>query len=113
MTDQEKKLQRAQLQVELEDAQSELAHLQERAQAMADHVSDIVNKLRHSASLKPSTQDFSMNADLARRLAPDQQLDVSAAIKLIEELKQARQKVYGLLERKQNLANPSGMTIAV
>lgn len=112
MTDQEKKLQRAQLQVELDDAQSELAHLQEKALAMADHIANVVRKLQHNAILKPSQLDFSVEAELENRLDPGQQLDVEAVRKVISEMRAGRQKVYSLLDRKAKLANAAGWTIA-
>jgi hypothetical protein len=114
VTDQEKKLQRAQLQVELDDSLSDLAHLQEKAVRLAEQVQQVARKLAENARLQPAKSDFTMEADLVNRLSPEHQacLDFTQIIRLIEDLKVARQKVFNLQERKTHLANASGWTIA-
>jgi hypothetical protein len=112
MTDQEKKLQRAQLQIELDDAQSELAHFQEAALALVDHISQAIGKLQRNAELRPSPSDFSVDAELENRLDPDQRLDIERVRKLIAEMRAARQKVYNLQNRKAKLASAAGWTVA-
>jgi hypothetical protein len=112
MTDQEKKLHRAELQVELEDAQSDLAHLQDQAMSMAGHIENVAMKLQHNAGLVPSVDDFDVEAELIGRLDLNQTLDIAAARNLIAEMRAARKKVYNLESRKRKLLNPAGLTIA-
>jgi ubiquinone biosynthesis protein UbiJ len=102
MTDQEKKIQRAQLQVELDDARDDLAHLREKAIRLANKIEQVCQLLRRNASREPSAADFTAEADMANRLQPEHQsaLDHSEIVKLIDELKVTRQKVFNLSERK-------------
>lgn len=112
MTEEEKRTQRAQLQIQLEDAESDFLHLREKALSMAESIEEVAKKLRDNADLNPSSSDFSMHTDLTNRLRPDQQLDVPAVIALIAELRATRQKVYNLRDRKAQLANPGTWTMA-
>ena len=114
MTDQEKKLQRAQLQVEFDDARDDLAHLREKAIRLANNIEQVCQLLRKNASLDPSAADFSAEVDMANRLQPEHQsaLDQSGIVKLIDELKVTRQKVFSLSERKAALTN-GGNTVKV
>jgi hypothetical protein len=113
MTEQEMKLQRAQWQVDLEDAQRELAHLRKKAFRMSDELNERFKQLHDGLSREPSVKDFSMHVEMTDRLNPTLELDVPAIIKMLDELKIARQKVYNLQERKTQLANGSGWRIAV
>jgi len=113
MTEQGNKLHRAQLQVELENAQGELAHLRKKAFRMSDELNERFKKLHDSLSREPSVKDFSMHVDMTDRLNPTLQVDIPAIIKMLDELKVARQKVYNLQERKNQLANGSGWRVAV
>jgi len=109
MTEQEKKQQRGELLAELEDAQLELAHLQERGNRIADKMEAVLKKLRKNTTLAPSRDDFNMRGDELNRLDIGEVCPDSAQIgKLIDEMKAARQKVFNLAERKQQLAHPSG-----
>jgi len=113
MTEQGNKLHRAQLQVELENAQGELAHLRKKAFRMSDELNERFKKLHDSLSREPSVKDFSMHVDMTDRLNPTLQVDIPAIIKMVDELKVARQKVYNLQERKTQLANGSSWRVAV
>ena len=110
--DQEKRFDRAQLQVELQDAQSDLAHLRDQALSMAGHIENVAIKLQHNAGLVPSVDDFDVEAELIGRLDLTQTLDITAARNLIAEMRAARKKVYDLESRKRKLLNPAGLTIA-
>jgi|SRR5208282_4628193 len=112
MTDQEKKLQRAQLQVDLEDAQGELVHLREKAIRMSLELKRLAEKLQNSVDREPSSNDFSMHLDMTDRLDPTLQLDIPAIIKVLDELKVARQNVYNLQTRKDHLVKATGWAIA-
>jgi hypothetical protein len=105
MTDQEKKLQRAQLLVDLEDAHTDLAHIREKAERMIEQLKGVATKLRHNVTLTPSTADFTMEGDIANRLGPEFQSVPGYVdfLKVIEELKMARQKVYNLELRKAQI----------
>ncbi len=105
MTDQEKKLRRAQLLVDLEDAQNELAHLREKAERAIQQMKVAANKLRHNITLEPSTADFTVEGDIANRLGPESQSlpGYAELLKLIDELKVARQNVYNLQLRKAQI----------
>jgi len=107
MTEDAKREVRVRLQIELEDAESELAHLRENALAAVDSLYETANKLRHNARLEPSRGDFSMESDLRDRLTPDQiakHVPSDAVIRMISELRQSRQKVFNLKERRDQLA---------
>src|SRR5438105_765409 len=107
MTTEERKLQRAQVQVELEDAQSYLNDLQIKATRWADALDEVSSKIRHNASLEPSKNDFDFNHDLQNRVnqAVQANLNYGEIVKLIEELKVARQKVVNLTRQKNQLAS--------
>jgi hypothetical protein len=113
MTEQEKKMERANLFLELEDATSDLVHLRERAFRFAKCLRDAAAKIESSAREEPSGNDFTAEGDLMRRLDPRSQeaLNYDAAVKLIEELKTARQNLYNLNLRKSSLASAGSIRI--
>jgi hypothetical protein len=106
MTDQEKKLHRAKLLIEIEDAERDLAFSQDQAIALAERLEKIADKLRGNAELQPNPLDFSPEGDVANRLTPDQisefpVLQMVAAV--VEELKRSRQTVLNLRKRMDKL----------
>jgi hypothetical protein len=107
MTDQEKKQQRVSLGIEIEDAKEEFIHLREKALHLADSLDEITKKIRVNANHRPSAEDFTPDFGLANRLRPDHQVALSFEDigKLIEELKDARKKLFNLAERKSQLSN--------
>ena len=108
MTQQEKKQQRGELLVELDDAQLELAHLREKGNRIADKMEAVLKKLRRNTGLEPSRDDFNMRGDELNRLDIGEVCPDSHEVgKLIDEMKAARQKVLTLVDRKQQLAHPS------
>jgi hypothetical protein len=112
MTDQEKKLHRAQLLIDIEDAQGDLVILQDVALEMAGHIQNVVGKLQRNAELVPSVADFDVESELENRLDVGQKLDIPAAMKVISEMRSARQKVYTLQNRRSKLVNAAGWTVA-
>ena len=114
MTDQEKRHLRADLLIEIEDAQEEYAHLREKSLRLADGLIEISKKVRGNATLNPSVADFSSDFELANRLRPEHQavLNFAETVKLIEELKVARQKLFNLTERKAQLSG-NGLSVKV
>jgi hypothetical protein len=106
MTADEKRKQRVEIQIDLEDAEEHLANLQVKANRHADILNTIATKLRTNASLRPSSRDFTVEGDMENRLTPGQQdsmPDRLAIQKVIEELKMARQKVHNLEQQKNQL----------
>jgi hypothetical protein len=112
MADQNGILHRAGLEVELEDAQRDLAHLQDLAKEMSSDFLGISHELEHDAALMPSASDFNVEPELASRLDLDQTLDIVAARSLISQMSAARKRVYNLESRKRRLASPAGLTIS-
>jgi hypothetical protein len=101
MTD-DKKLERAQAHVLLEDAQSALMSGRRKMTHLADGLEHVARKMRHNARLEPSGSDLSLDADVSNRLTPQDQalLDCESAAALIEELKRCRQNLYNLQNAK-------------
>ncbi len=108
MTDQEKRTQRVQLRIELEDAESDLAHIRERAMHSADSLEAIARRTRRNAALEPSRDDFNVEAELNQRLSVEEfgllKSSGDSITALIAELRQTRQKVFHLRERDAALA---------
>ena len=103
MTAGERRQQRAQILVELEEAETELSALQTKAARVADGLSAIASKLKRNAILEPEPEDFQPDFELKNRLSPESQshfITYAAGIGLIEELKVARQKVFNLRRQK-------------
>lgn len=81
MTDQEKKLHRAKLQVEIEDAESDLAFLRDQAIGASEVFERIARTIRHNAELEPSTADFTGDGDIQNRLTPSKEQILQARIR--------------------------------
>uniref|UniRef100_A0A7V4XSN2 Uncharacterized protein n=1 Tax=Acidobacterium capsulatum TaxID=33075 RepID=A0A7V4XSN2_9BACT len=106
MTDQERKMQRAHLLVELQDAEDEVVHLRERLHGYADALDRVTKKLRLNATLQPSRDGFHAEAEMRGRLMPEEIASVQTADKLvaaIEELRQAQQRLFLLRERNSHI----------
>jgi len=105
MTDNEKRFQRAQLQIQIEDAEEKLSRLSDRACEMADLLSAVANKLTENSALSPSPLDFTADGDQQHRLSPDQRNIPSFAeiARMIEELKAARQNLHNLRNTKRQM----------
>lgn len=105
MTDQEKREQRGRLLVDLEDAKSDLASLQEKAVRMSEEMKEAATTVRRNADLQPSGEELATGGAAENRLGQEYQslpayIDL---IKLIQALRAARQKVYSLELRKARL----------
>jgi hypothetical protein len=108
MTEQEKKLHRGQLLVEIEDTEGELAILRDKALADVQALREIANKVERNAELEPCAADFTAEASVENRLTPDERdkfVTVESVAKQIEELKEARQKVFNLRQRRLKLGS--------
>jgi len=113
VTTDEKRQQRVQVRIDLEDAQGELNALRVKAARMADALERVSAKLRYNASLEPSGHDFTLEADIKNRLDPRSQSDLSydEVLRVIEQLKAARQKVVNFTQQEKQLGT-SGLTVA-
>jgi hypothetical protein len=106
MTEQDKKLRRAQLQVDIEDAESDLAFLRDEAAETIHRLEQVAETVRRNADLEPSPTDFTAEGDIVNRLTPTQVADFETSqsvSSLIERLKKARQVLFTLRERKRKL----------
>jgi hypothetical protein len=103
MTDREKREQRVQLRIDLEDAESDLAHLRERAIRVAVSLEAIVRKIRQNAALEPSRNSLEAAAESRLRLSNEELEMLKNSSGLIPaalaELGQARRQVFQLRER--------------
>jgi hypothetical protein len=103
MTDRERKLHIAGVRIDVEEAEDQLAVLQDQASSLAE-------KIAYNATIEPSASDFTADGDAERRLTPDQATRFGAAnaiATLIEDLKKARQAVRHNRERKRKLERTS------
>lgn len=109
MTEQEKRQQRADLLIGVEDAHTEYAHLRERVYRLADSFEDVVRTLRCNGTLKPSPADFDAELEIESRLKAEHQaiFDFQKTADAIEELRRARQRLFTLTERKAQLGTSS------
>ena len=111
MTDQEKREQRVNLHIDIEDAAQELAHLRESAFRIADDLEGAARRMRENAESTPGEADFSPEQELANRLTPRHQtaMDFDRASRVIEKMRQARQRIYQLNQRRSQLSSAAGL----
>ena len=116
MTEHEQRAQRIAVRLDLEDAESALAHLQVRMQRYADSIESIARKLRLNADLEPNADDFNVEQELKTRISPDEfsllKSSGDTATAYISELRQQRQKVLRIREQDAILSRslPSSPT---
>jgi hypothetical protein len=106
MTTDEKRMHRAKLLIDLEDAESDLAFSRDKARDMVYAMRTVIDTLEHSVELEPSSGDFTADGDLEIRLSLAQHANfvtVAAAGGVISEMKKCRQSVFNLRERKRKL----------
>jgi hypothetical protein len=106
MTVDEKRMRRAQLIIDLEDAESDLAFSRDKARDMCHTMQTVIDTLQHSIELEPSSRDFTADGELETRLSLAQHANfvtVAAAGGVISEMKKCRQSVFNLRERKRKL----------
>lgn len=106
MTVDEKRLHRAQLIVEIEDAESDLAFSCDKARDMVHAMQTVIDTLQHSIELEPSSRDFTADGELETRLSLAQHANfvtVAAVGNVINEMKKCRQALFNLRERKRKL----------
>jgi hypothetical protein len=109
VTDQEKRMQRAQLVIDCEDAARDLAHLREKSQRIMEVIHEVSEWLYEHKSKEPSPADFQPltgdNREAAIRVEGKyrEYMNINHCIKLTEELKSARGKLFNLKQRREAL----------
>lgn len=105
MTDKEKRLHRAQLLIDIEDAEKELAYIRDKAASVIEEHRTITEALKVNIEIEPSHADFTVDSEVVQRLTPSAiVLDGGqAAAALIAEMRRARQRLFNLYERKRKL----------
>ena len=113
MTYEEQRRQRLELRLDLEEAEQNLVHLQERAIRSAELLEAVARKLRENARLAPSRTDFDAEVELRMRLTPERLATLKASgdsiVSQISEMRQERQRVFHLRERDANLTRGGGI----
>lgn len=110
MTADEKRMQRAQLIIELEDAESDLAFSRDKARAMVHTLQTVIDTLQNNIELEPSSRDFTADGELENRLTLAQHANfvtVAATGSVISEMRKCRQNLFNLRERKRKLITVS------
>jgi hypothetical protein len=106
MTADEKRRHRAELQIEIEDGESDFTYCRDRARGLASDLRGVVDKILRNAELEPSAEDFTADAELENRLSPTQLArlqDWKSVIEIFGELRRYRQSLYNLRKRKADL----------
>lgn len=106
---------RVKLAIELRDAQSDLTLLQEKALQLADRLDLVSRKIRRNAAFPPSKNDFSPEFDMSNMLEEHDRaaLNSNDVGKLTDDLKMARQRVFNLIFRKEQLDHGNSSTMTV
>jgi len=99
MTTNEKKLQKAQLIVDSQDAAEELAHLRERSFRKIQDIREMVNWMENQTTDESSPFIETALIDARFQSASD----FNAILKLMGEIKKARQDVWNLELRRKAL----------
>jgi hypothetical protein len=106
MTADEKRMHRAQLIVDIEDAESNLSSSREKALKMVCSLQTVIRTLQRNIELEPSTADFTADGDIASRLTPDQHANFVTALAVATEIgamKRCRQDLFNFRERKRKI----------
>jgi hypothetical protein len=106
---------RVKLAIELRDAQSDLTLLQEKALQLADRLDLVSRKIRRNAAFQPSKNDFSSEFDMSNMLEEHDRaaLNSNDVGKLTDDLKIARQRVFNLIFRKEQIDHGNSSTMTV
>ncbi len=106
MTVDEKRRHRADLQIEIEDSESDFIYCRDRARGLASGLQEVAAVILRNAELEPSADDFTADAELENRLSPTQLArlqDWKSVIEIFGELRRYRQGLYNLRKRKTDL----------
>ncbi len=106
MTIDEKRRHRAELQIEIQDTESDFAYCRDRARGLASGLQEIAAVILRNAELEPRTDDFTADAELENRLTPTQLAklqDWKSVIEIFGELRRYRQSLHNLRKRMTDL----------
>lgn len=108
MTTDEKRRHRAELQIEIEDAESDFAYCRDRARGLASGLQEVAAVILRNAELETRTDnyDFTADAELENRLSPTQLAKVQdwkSVIEIFGELRGYRQCLHNLRKRMTDL----------
>ena len=106
MTPDEKRRHRAELQIEIEDIESDLAYCRGRARSLASGLQEVVAMILRNAELEPTKDDFTADAELENRLSPTQLAklqDWKSILEILGELRSYRKGIYNLRKRMTDL----------
>jgi Zn-dependent oligopeptidase len=105
MTVRDKQTLRAQLHIELEDAESSFAYQREQVAQLSQGLRSVIDTLQANCDLDPSADSFDADANLEHRLSPSCQsiLNYAALLKALDGLKRARQNLFNVRQRKTAL----------
>jgi hypothetical protein len=106
MTVDEKRRHRAELQIEIEDSESDFTYCRDRARGLASGLQEVAVVILRNAELEPSADDFTADAELENRLSPTQLVrlqDWKSVIEIFGELRRYRQGLYNLRKRRTDL----------
>jgi len=108
MTTDEKRKHRAELQIEIEDTESDFAYCRDRARGLASGLQDVAAVILRNADLEARTDnyDFTADAELENRLNPTQLArlqDWKSVIEILGELRRYRQDLHNLRKRMTDL----------
>jgi hypothetical protein len=108
----QKRRHRAELQIEIEDSESDFTYCRDRARDLASGLQEIVAVILRNAELEPSADDFTADAELENRLGPTQLArlqDWKSVIEIFGELRRYRQGLYNLRKRMTDLKRAATM----
>lgn len=99
------RMERARLQLEIEDALGELQGLRRRARQFAEDAQVVLDKVLHNAALEPSEADFSQEFEDNNRVGAEYRgiFDFNTAVSTISQLKALRQRISNLQKAKRQL----------
>ena len=106
MTTDEKRRHRAELQIEIEDKESDLTYCRDRARGLASGLQEVAAVILRNADLESTSDDFTADAELENRLSPTQLAklqDWKSVIEIFGELRRNRQGLYNLRKRMTDL----------
>ncbi len=98
------RMERAKLQLELEDAKAELQGLRRRTRQLVEDAQSVLDKVLENAALDPSEFDFSQESEANNRIGPEYRsvFDFNAVIGMVSQLRLPGRKSLTCKSRKGN-----------
>jgi hypothetical protein len=108
MTEDEKRQQKAMLLLECEEAESDLAHLRERAARLSGEIGEVEAWLNRAAPFHGNRELTQKDIELDKKIRAKQQvyrdaLSFDSALSLMDEITAAQKRFADIAERKSNL----------